>query len=72
MRNSIAREIVREARRKPPRERWCVKHATGWCATKTGRPPREDATSVPTRCGYFVVLPGGTRKMIPTCAECQK
>jgi hypothetical protein len=49
---------------------WCVRHRDGWCATKTGKPHQEDATSVPTRCGHHVVLPMGSTRHVPTCVEC--
>ncbi len=52
------------------RERWCVRHRDGWCATKTGKPHKESATNVYTRCGHVVILPMGSEKRVPTCVEC--
>ena len=57
--------------RKKYKERWCVKHRDGWCATKTGKPHKQDAVHVPTRCEHVITLPRGSEKRIPTCDECR-
>lgn len=60
---------------------WCVRFLTrnskgvvdgeGWCATQTGEAHPDDSTnSAKTLCGYFVVLPCGSKKRVPTCPEC--
>ncbi|HJU06580.1 MAG TPA: hypothetical protein VJ692_15640 [Nitrospiraceae bacterium] len=49
---------------------WCVKHRSGWCASKTNRPWDERSFSVPTACGYFITLPLGKSFRDPTCLEC--
>ncbi len=43
-----------------------------WCATKNGRRPRGDATSVETRCSRFVYFPVGTENRTPTCVDCRE
>lgn len=50
--------------------KWCVRHHDGWCAVADNAKPKEDVTSVPTKCGQFVILPLGTSKREPTCPEC--
>lgn len=50
--------------------RWCVKHREGWCAVKGNRRFAEDADSVPTLCGHFVIFPGGIKRGEPDCPEC--
>lgn len=42
----------------------------GWCSTRTGRGFKETDASVPTRCGYFITLPCGKKKRVPTCPDC--
>jgi hypothetical protein len=51
---------------------WCARHRDGWCAVKPNKKFDEGATSVPTKCGHFVILPGGMDKRQPTCDECRK
>lgn len=57
---------------------WCVRYRAGdgewesWCAVAGNSKPDEDAASVPTKCGHFVILPLGTSKREPTCSECRK
>lgn len=56
---------------KPPRSVWCVKSRGDlWCATADGKLHSEEAASVATKCGYFVILPIGASKRRPTCREC--
>ena len=52
------------------RDVWCVRHRYGWCATKTGKQHRDDATNVKTRCDHYVFMPIGSEKRVPTCVEC--
>jgi len=70
-----------EAGRKLSNPAWCVKWfdrdpATRrivreiWCAVADGRKPHEGDSNVSTRCGQFVVLPGGISKTEPTCTAC--
>ena len=49
---------------------WCVQHRGGWCAVADKKCPDEDASSVETKCGHFVILPWSSTKRIPTCVEC--
>jgi hypothetical protein len=49
---------------------WCVKHRDGWCATKDNHEPAEGTCNVPTRCGYWVTLPGGYDQRQPDCPDC--
>lgn len=49
---------------------WSVRHRDGWCATANGECPPEEAASVPTACGQFVILPGGSDKLIPDFPDC--
>lgn len=49
---------------------WCVKNVDGWCATATGRPFKEAACNVRTRCKFFISLPWGCEEREPTCPEC--
>lgn len=49
---------------------WCVQSQDGWCACQTDKEPEDGLNNVPTVCGYFVVLPWGFDKRIPTCPEC--
>jgi hypothetical protein len=51
-------------------ERWCVRHRDGWCATKNGKRHADTQDSVPTKCGYFVILPGGSERRAPDCPDC--
>ena len=57
---------------------WCVRYRDeggdrdAWCAVAGNIKPDEDATSVPTKCGHFVILPLGTSRREPTCAECRE
>lgn len=62
-----ANAAAKATRLKP---RWCVRHHLGWCATKNGRQHRDDASSVPTKCDHFVVMPMGSERRVPTCIEC--
>jgi hypothetical protein len=51
---------------------WCVMaRDKKWCATKSGERPVDTATSVPTRCGFFVILPWGIERRNPTCVDCK-
>ena len=54
-----------------PSKVWCVQHRAGWCATKDGKKPAETENNVPTRCGFFVVLPWGFERRVPTCTDCE-
>ena len=58
-------------RRAPDRDVWCARHREGWCATASGRTFRDTAINVATRCGHFVVLPGGCERRVPTCKDCR-
>ena len=49
---------------------WCVKHRDGWCAAKHNHQWDERLFNVPTKCGYFITLPLGSKKGEPTCPEC--
>jgi hypothetical protein len=51
---------------------WCVRHKKGWCATKGGRRPSEDAVHDEARCGYTIHLRTGSEKREPTCPDCRK
>jgi hypothetical protein len=53
-----------------PSRRWSVEHRDGLCATKTGMRPAENAASVPTLCGQFVILPIDYSQDEPDCPEC--
>lgn len=50
---------------------WCVKHRDGWCAAKPNKRFAEAATSIATKCGYWIALPWGCELRFPTCEECQ-
>lgn len=43
-----------------------------WCATYRGHKHQDTAVNVKTACGYFVVLPCGGERRVPTCADCKK
>jgi hypothetical protein len=44
----------------------------GWCATKSGKGFNEATFSVQTKCDYFVILPFGKKKRMPTCPDCRR
>jgi hypothetical protein len=50
---------------------WCIQHRDGWCATKDGAEPSEDAWKDPTACGYVVTMRGGSEIREPDCEECR-
>ena len=53
------------------RATWCIKDKAGiWCATADGGKPDENATSVATACGDWIVLPHGTAYRKSTCTRC--
>lgn len=50
---------------------WCVRSRGDlWCAVADGKKPDEAATSVPTACSHFIILPGGVSRRKPNCEEC--
>jgi hypothetical protein len=68
---------------KPGRKRWCVHwrerlagsaEREGWCACRRGLggyDAERGGTSVETKCGHFVILPGRFEMRTPTCAGCK-
>lgn len=50
---------------------WCAKDRNDvWCANASGAEPDEDASSVETLCGEFIILPHGKARRAPTCHRC--
>ena len=50
---------------------WCAKDRNDvWCANASGTEPDEDASSVETLCGEFIILPHGKARRAPTCHRC--
>ena len=48
-----------------------VRHRDGWCATRRKNDLRY-SDSVPTLCGYVVMLPWGIERREPDCPECAR
>lgn len=44
----------------------------GWCATRDGKGFSAQEHSVGTKCDYFIVLPCGKKKRVPTCPDCRR
>ena len=44
----------------------------GWCATRDGKGFTAASHRVATKCDYFIILPCGKKKRIPTCPDCAR
>jgi hypothetical protein len=53
-------------------KRWCIRDRHyEWCATADGKKPDENAGSVGTACGEYVIFPHGIEWRVPTCKTCK-
>lgn len=50
----------------------CVKHRTGWCATRRHNLPMDTVDNQSTLCRHYVTLPWGFERRRPTCPDCLK
>ena len=50
---------------------WVVQHRDGWCALRPGAELDPEAWNDPTLCGHVVTMRGGSKRGMPTCAECR-